>query len=129
MFDGRKTKTENDTLRDINKKAHTTAIIQIKKNIPKIHQYQLRLQRHEYSLLPAYPGILSRRRSDFDYSNNPLIINPHIIDVTAIDAKISKIISALGRLVGLCRNHALRYSFRSKAEVNCFLHPDSLPFS
>ena len=52
--------TEN-TLREkttktfsVTKKAHTTAIIQIKKNIPKIHQYQLRLQRHEYSLLPAY---------------------------------------------------------------------------
>ena len=41
------------------------------------------MQRLEYPLLSSYPGILSRRKSDFDYSNNPLLMYPHIQDVTA----------------------------------------------
>lgn len=48
------------------------------------------MQRLEHPLLSSYPGILSRRKSDFDYSNNPLLMYSHIQDVTAIMEKTVK---------------------------------------
>ena len=53
MFDGRKTKTENDTLRDINQKSAHNGYYLDKEKYTENTSIQLRLQRHENSLLPA----------------------------------------------------------------------------